>query len=119
MDIVRRIAIETADMPFGYELSGLDGIDAATFGQHVIWMTEAGLLRSHVQEYLSSEPPKAHVTRLTWAGCEFADAVASDTLWAKAKASVIKPSASWTFGLLTEWLKAEISQGFPTLLGQP
>ncbi len=50
-------------------------------------------------------------------GCDFLDAARSDTLWAKAKTSVIKPSASWTFDLLKEWLKAEISSGLPTLRG--
>jgi len=55
------------------------------------------------------------VERLTWAGCEFADAVRSDTLWAKAKKEVIKPGISFTFDILKEWLKAEITQGFPTL----
>ncbi len=30
---------------------------------------------------------------------------------------VLKPAGSWTFDVLKEWLKAEITQGLPTLRG--
>lgn len=115
MDIVRRIAIETADLGPGLVMTGLENIDQLTFGLHAIWMVEAGLITASIQEFASGEPPKAQIKRLTWAGCDFADAVRSDTLWAKAKELVIKPSASFTFGLLKDWLAAELKQGFPTL----
>ena len=46
--------------------------------------------------------------RLTWEGHDFADSIADDTLWKKAKEKVIKPSASWTFAILGEYLKFEI-----------
>lgn len=60
------------------------------------------------------------VQRLTWSGCDFVDAIQDDTLWAKARAKVMKPTASFTFAVLKDWLKAEIAQGLPTLrtLGQ-
>jgi len=53
---------------------------------------------------------------LSW-GCEFVDAVRSDTLWNKAKDNIIKPASSFSFGVLRDWLKAEIAQGFPTTRG--
>lgn len=117
MDLVRRIALEVADMDFGFVIASMEdeGIDAATFGMHVIWMKEAGLIVASVQEYQSGEPPKVQVRRLTWAGCEFVDAIRDDTLWAKAKTSVLKPGMSFTFDVLKEWLKTEITQGLPTL----
>ena len=46
---------------------------------------------------------------------DLADAVRSDTPWAKAKSNVIKPTASFTFDVLKDWLKTEITQGLPTL----
>lgn len=117
MDLVRRIALEVADMDFGYVIASMEdeGIDAATFGMHVIWMKEAGLVVASVQEFQSGEPPKVQVRRLTWAGCELVDAIRDDTLWAKAKTSVLKPGMSFTFDVLKEWLKTEITQGLPTL----
>lgn len=115
MDIVRRIAIETADMPFGAVLTGLDGVSAPAFVAHVQWMSEAGLIVGLTEEPLSGDVGFAHVIRLTWQGCEFADAVSSETVWEKAKRAVIKPSASWTFDVLKEWLKVELSQGLSTI----
>lgn len=115
MDIVREIVLETAKLPSNSLLTGLDNVDRATFAMHVTWMQEAGLLAASVQEYSSGEPPRARVIRLTWAGCDFADAIQSDTLWAKAKANVFKPGISFTFDVLKDWLKAEITQGLPTV----
>lgn len=117
MDIVRKIALATTDLPDNKALSGLEGVDQRTFGMHVIWMQEAGLLVAVVQEFISGEPPQARVRRLTWEGCDFADAVRSDTLWNSAKENVIKPGISFTFDVLKDWLKAEIAQGLPTLRG--
>ncbi|WP_211475129.1 DUF2513 domain-containing protein [Collimonas humicola] len=115
MDIIRRIAIETAELPYRNALSGLDDVALEDFVQHVIWMQEAGLIKARVSEFIDDTPSIALVLRLTWEGCEFADAVKSDTLWNSAKESVIKPASSFTFGLLKDWLKAEMQQGFPTL----
>lgn len=117
MDLVRRIALEIVDMPDGHSLTDVDGVDKATFAMHIIWMKEAGLVTANVTEFQSGEPPKVFVRRLTWEGCEFADAVRSDTLWSKAKTNVLKPTSSFTFGLLKDWLATEIREGFPTLRG--
>ncbi len=117
MDLIRRIALEAADLPYGHSLHGLDGVSKEDFGQHVIWMQEAGLIKAVVQEYLSNDPPKARVLRLTWDGCEFADSVKSETLWRKAKETVIKPTSSFTFGVIRDFLRQEILQGLPTLRG--
>jgi hypothetical protein len=115
MDLIRRIALEVSDLPFGRSLTGLDGVEPEVFGTHVIWMVEAQLLDASISKYASGEPPKAHVHRLTWTGCEFADAARSDTVWAKAREHFIKPSASFTFTLVKDWLTHEISQGLPTI----
>lgn len=115
MDVIRQIALETSKLKYGEVLESLDGVEPVTFAMHAIWMKEAGLITASIQEFLSGEPPDAHIFRLTWDGCEFADSVRSDTLWRKAKESVIKPSTSFTFGLLKEWLSTEIREGFPTL----
>lgn len=115
MDIVRQIALAAADLPYGQGLDRIEGIDRTVFAMHVIWMKEGGLVAASVTEYTSGDAPRAEVIRLTWDGCEFADAVRSDTVWRKAKESVVKPTTSFTFGLLKEWLAAEIRDGFPTL----
>jgi hypothetical protein len=115
MDLIRQIALETAEMPYGYALHSLDDVSSEDFGQHVIWMQQAGLIDAVVEEFMANDPPKARVLRLTWDGCEFVDAIKDDTLWKRAKETVIKPSASFTFGILRDWLRTEIQQGLPSL----
>ena len=77
-------------------------------------MKEAGLIEAHTVQYLSGET-EVIVTGLTWEGHDFADAARSETIWAKAKESVIAPTMSWTFAILKEWLKAEITKRLPAL----
>ncbi len=115
MDLIRRIALTTADLPYGETLDSLPDVPQEAFVTHVAWLHEAGLVRATYQEGSGSSAMYAIVFRLTWAGCEFADAVRSDTTWARAKTNVLKPGMSFTFDLLKDWLKAEIAQGLPTL----
>lgn len=114
MDIVRRITLATAELGPGEQLQHLEDVEDDVFGIHVVWMKEAGLIQAIAEENMDGGI-FAMVLRLTWDGCEFADAVRDDTLWRKAKENVLKPSASFTFRTLGEWLKTEILQGFPTI----
>lgn len=115
MDLIRQIVLATSDLPHGELLQELQGVDEAVFVRHVAWLEEAGLVKARVREGLGgSDANLAIVFRLTWAGCEFADAVRSDTLWKKAQSNVINPGISFTFDVLREWLKTEITQGLPT-----
>jgi hypothetical protein len=115
MDLVRRIAIAVGEQPFGKPLQALEGVTPEDFITHVAWMAEGDLLKANVQEGSGSMARYAIVHRLTWAGCEFLDTARNETLWAKAKDNVLKPGMSFTFDLLTDWLKAEVMQGLPTL----
>ncbi len=119
MDLIRRIALATESQSVGEELGEIEGVDNDVFAMHVTWMKEAGLVDAVIQEYMGGET-LALVRRLTWDGCEFVDAIRSETLWNKAKDNVMKPSMSFTFDVLKDWLKTEITQGLPTLraLGQ-
>jgi len=117
MDIIRKIILATAALPYGETLSSLDGVAPEVFVTHVIWLQEASLIEADAQAGSGSFAQYASVSRLTWAGCEFADAIQDDTLWAKAKDVVLKPGISFTFDTLKEWLKTEITNGLPTLRG--
>lgn len=118
MDLIRQIALAATEIEADTVLTKLEGVDDRAFAMHVQWMAEADLVHAALAPKDSKAPAKfAAVHRLTWAGCEFADAVRNDTTWNKAKANVIKPGMSFTFDLLKDWLKAEIAQGLPTLRG--
>lgn len=116
MDLIRRIALELENQAIGEELTGLEGVESDVFALHATWMKEAGLIDAFIQEYMGGEQ-LVMARRLTWAGCEFADAIRDDTLWKKAKANVLKPGMSFTFDVLKDWLKTEITQGLPTIRG--
>lgn len=117
MDIIRKIILATAAMPYGAELRSIDGVEENDFVTHVIWLKEAGLIEAEALAGSGSMAKYAIVSRLTWEGCEFSDAIADDTLWKKAKDNVLKPGISFTFDTLKEWLKSEILNGLPTIRG--
>lgn len=117
MDLIRRIALEIADMPARHVLTGVDNIDPDIFAMHVTWMEEAGLVEAHITRFVSDDPPRVRVVRLTWEGCDFVDAARSDTLWKKTMETVIRPTSSFTFGIIKEYLKSEIRKNLPGLGG--
>jgi hypothetical protein len=82
---------------------------------NVALMKDAGLVEAVIANDADGSPRAAVIIRLTWAGHDFLDAARDDTLWRKAKEKVLKPTASWTFGLLMEWLKQEIRTRIPGL----
>jgi hypothetical protein len=72
----------------------------------IVLMNDAGLVQADcVSE--AGTPVSAVIFRLTWAGHDFLDAARNDTIWNKAKETILKPGVSWTFSILTEWLKQE------------
>lgn len=115
MDLVRRIALATAALPYGAQLTELDGVAPEVFVTHAQWMQEAGLIVADTQAGSGSFAMFAIVSRLTWAGCEFADAAANETLWRSARETVFKPGLSFTFDVLKDWLKTQITQGLPSV----
>ncbi len=117
MDTIRKLILATAELPYGENMMGIDGMDENEFVMHAVWLLEAGLIEGQAQIGGGSQANFAIVNRLTWDGCEFADAISSDTLWGKAKEKVIAPGLSFTFDVLKEWLKSEITRGLPTIGG--
>lgn len=112
MDVIREIVLAVRDARSA--LGGIEGMDRDVFAEHVRLLEEAGLVCAAVQ-VVQQRTTAAVAYRLTWAGQDFADAITSDTLWRKAKDNVIKPAGSWTFGVLLDYLKAEIARGLPSL----
>ena len=117
MELIRAIALATEALAPGATLKELKDLDANTFATHVLWMHQAGLVQARVYNDARDTLTSATVVRLTWEGCEFVDAARNDTLWNKAVQSVVMPSASFTFGILKDWLAKEISQSLPTIGG--
>ena len=112
MDLIRQMLLHARDAAGA--VSSMPGVDQELFMEHVKLLHEAGLVDAAIQE-AQHRVRAAIIWRLTWAGQDFADAITDDTLWRKAKANVVKPMASWTFGILLDYLKGEIASGLPSL----
>ena len=111
MDVIRRIALrlrETDDA-----LSALDGVADEAFNYNAQLMIEAGLADGSAVGSVHGKigvPLSVCLFRLTWEGHDFADSIKDETLWEKAKEKVVKPTGSWTFGILKEFIKFEIKR---------
>jgi hypothetical protein len=117
MDIIRKIILAVQEAPG--PIFKVEGIDQTDFNYHVQLIDEAGLAVAVLSKGQMGIPNKAGIFRLTWAGHDFADSITDDTIWEKAKDNVIKPSASWSFGILLEYLKFEIKRHIPGMENLP
>lgn len=115
MDVIRQIVLAVRDARG--VVREVEGIDQATYIEHAQLLHEAGLIDASIQ-VVQHRATVALIWRLTWAGQDFAQAVTPDSLWSKAKDNVLKPAGSWTFGVLLDWLKGEITAGLPGVLRQ-
>jgi Hypothetical protein (DUF2513) len=111
MDLVRAILNEVEEKlpaigPMANRVT-VEGYDSATIDGHIEIMIEAGLLKGK-----GLGAGGIMVTGLPWAGHDFIGAAKDNTIWAKAKGSILKHGSSISFDLLLEWLKAEGRQRF-------
>lgn len=112
-DLVRAILADVANQPAGQWLENPEypEYNAQTIAEHVELMAEAGLLKAKVRELIGAIRPDISIERLTWEGQDFLDAARDDTLWRKARETVLKPGLAITFDLLKEWLKRNALPG--------
>ena len=110
MDLIRMILIqqETGEAP-----PALAEYPENQVVYNVALMKDTGLLDAVILSDENGLLCTGAIIRMTWAGHDFLDAARDDSLWRKAKENVIRPSASWTFGILLEWLKHEIRSHLP------
>jgi len=74
--------------------------------EHMRLLIEEGFVEGDVQSD-RGRVTYVSISRLLWKGHDFIKAAQDDSLWNKAKTSIIKPGVSFTFDILLEWLKAE------------
>lgn len=110
MDVIREIVLATRDASGA--IKSIEGMSEDTFNFNAMLLDEAGLAKCKITMPGDNDtiPIQVTVDRLTWNGFEFADSISDETIWAKAKEHLLKPASSWTFGILIEYVKAEIKQ---------
>ena len=107
-DLIRTILKEIEATPTGKFINQMEceGFDPDVVSAHLVLLEEAGLIEAAVLK-MSSGHSRVKVSKLTWEGHDFLDAIKDDTLWAKAKKNVIGPAGGIAFSVLLEWAKAE------------
>ncbi|MFA6815994.1 MAG: DUF2513 domain-containing protein [Lentisphaeria bacterium] len=102
MDIIRNLLIELEDA------SGLIDREDPSGAYHITLILDADLAKGAPCFDGQGMPVHGTLTRLTWAGHEFLDAMRDDTIWKKVKEKALAPAASWTFSILLEYARIEI-----------
>lgn len=99
-DLARQILLETENIPFdgGVHEIKILGYSAEEIAYHLLLARDAGLLE--VKDLSGNEYVMVRVTRLTHDGHEFLDAARSDTIWKKAKDTVLKNTGTLTLEAL-------------------
>ena len=85
----------------------IDGATDEQIGYHVYLMHQAGLVDAVDSTFISGNSPNFIPRKLTWDGHDFLDSIKDESLWEKAKKSVITPAGGVAFSVLLEWVKAE------------
>jgi hypothetical protein len=110
MDLVRSILLWIEQQDCGRNVGWtieIEGFTDEQIGYHIHLMGQAGLLEAHETTSMSDTSPSAIPIALTWSGHDFLESAKDETLWSKAKKSVIQPAGGVAFNVLLEWLKAE------------
>lgn len=109
-DLIRAILLRAQQKEPGSDYMSLDfglGHSKEKVYEHVALLIEAGLVVGHSVPSFGGGISLAEVDRLTWAGHDFVDSLADESIWLKAKEFVLKPAVSFSFDVLKEWLKQE------------
>lgn len=113
IDLIRRIMLDIEEMPPGARIGVpvYDGVERDVVIAHAVLLHEAGLVKGSVMHPMNG-PPKIQISGLTWEGHDFLAVAKNDTIWEKAKRTVLAPAAGATWAVVLEWMKAESMKAF-------
>jgi len=107
MELIRLLLLQSESGEEPPELSSYS-IDDQLYNLQL--MEDANLIVVRFSRGNENEVVSASTERLTWAGHDFLDSTRDSKIWKLAKEHVLKSGVSWTFSLLTEWLKQQAHQ---------
>ncbi|TAN62565.1 DUF2513 domain-containing protein [bacterium] len=112
-DLIRRLMKDIESVPAGkkYKDIGylLPDYDADTVYKHISLLLDANLIKGRTVNLMRGISGVV-IDGLTWSGHDFLDAAKDDTLWNKAKETVLTPAVAITFELLCDWLKQQAKE---------
>jgi len=102
-DKIREILIKLEELPAGngnLNLSDFDTNKAYEYSYNTELLIEAGLIHGSMSKTFGVQANGFIAIRLTWEGHEFLDAIRSDSVWEKTKASFKNGGLSMTLDLV-------------------
>jgi hypothetical protein len=102
-DTIREILTrleEINPMESHLELTSFSAERAAEISYHMELLIEAGLVEGQMTKYIGRKISAFFVSRLTWSGHEFLDAIRSNTVWEKTKKTIVSKGLALTFDLI-------------------
>jgi hypothetical protein len=106
MDVIRLLLLQLEGDENAVEK--LKAYDEPLIVYNAALLVDSGLVEGSVARGGDNDPLGVAMNHMTWGGHDFLDAARDETLWKKAKETVMKPDASYTFENVEEYLKAEI-----------
>jgi len=106
MDVIRLLLLQLEGDEKAAEK--LKAYDEPVVVYNAALLVDSGLVEGSVARGGDNNPEAVAMSHMTWAGHDFLDAARDETLWKKAKQTVMKPAASFTFEIVKEYLKAEV-----------
>lgn len=106
MDIIRKVLLQMEQSEG--RISVPEGVHESELIYNMALMVEADLIHGEVIPNPDGTVGTVIPLRMTWKGHDFLDASRDSQIWKLAKEKVLLPGASWTFGLLLEYLKVQV-----------
>ena len=110
MDLVRNILLKIESEPTHSDWINLDiqNYTPEEISYHVMLLREAGLIEA--DDLSGGRGDYWKPKRLTWKGHEFVEAARNDTIWNKAKETMMEKAGGIVFDVLTNLLTSLVSK---------
>jgi len=110
MDLIREIlrAVEACEDSYGINSPIIGGHSENQIAYHLRLLVDGGLIEAKDVAGGFQQEDEYIGINLTWNGQDFLNAARDDSLWKKAKESVIDSGVGFTVQSLLAWLKAQL-----------
>jgi hypothetical protein len=109
-EVIRKILLKIEELPTEdstFSSHELEGIDNAIVAFQMRLMLDSGLIEGSCRDAIGGAP-YCHAFRLTWAGCEFLDAIRRDTVWNEIKKQAKTKTVDLPIGIINSVAKVLI-----------
>jgi hypothetical protein len=110
MDLIREIlrTVEACEDTYGINSPIIEGHSENQIAYHLRLLVDGGLIEAKDVAGGFQQEDEYIGINLTWNGQDFLNAARDDSLWKKAKESIIDSGVGFTVQSLLAWLKAQV-----------